>query len=782
LKRIAWEASVQTRTVLVCLLCSLVGCGSGAAEQADEVEPSGGAGLDAPGLLADGSVPKADGSGPKTDGPRPGADAASRDAQADARSPVGVPLVDVGYDAYRHFDRLPYLKFGVRAFMRSTYDRSGGNEGADASHFLRQEAPDRNVTLDVAGPGVFTFFRANHWHGSPWQFTVDGALHTVSESSTATPNSPAANAVFLPAGLVPEPLGYTWATTKGADLMWRPIPFAQGLELAYGRTHYGTGYYIYQSYEDGGANLSQKPTWDPAAPPPDDVLTLLASAGEDIGPTGSGVETVEGSLDVPATDAVTVATLTGGPKVVRVLRLTVPENVAIAAGKTRLRITWDDRKSSSIDAPLALFFGAGTLYNRSSRDFLVKGLLVNVARTVGEVALSIYHPMPFRSSARIELLGAPQAIASVGYHIRTVPYTEPLNWVGYLHATYKDHGTPVRGKDLVLLDTTQTEGGGDFCGSFVGTSFIFSDKADLGTLEGDPRFFFDDAAGPQGYGTGTEEWGGGGDYWGGQNMTLPFVGHPVGASNAGGAADPEDLVESAYRYLVADAMPFGRNARIQLEHGGGNDSTEHYQSVTYWYGYPGACLVPTDHLHVGDAADETAHRYASPTASAVETLTSRYEWGTDDPSFAPITDTGRHMTGTSDFTVTLDPANVGALVRRRLDYAFPDQKAEVLVADDADGATFEHAATWYTAGSNRCIYSNPSGETDAATQTVETSSRRFRDDEILLPRRLTEGRKAVRVRIVYAPLAQAIYPGAAPVAGAWSEYRYDVYSYVLPPL
>ena len=84
----------------------------------------------------------------------------------------------------------------------------------------------------------------------------------------------------------------------------------------------------------------------------------------------------------------------------------------------------------------------------------------------------------------------------------------------------------------MLLDTRQTEGGGDWSGSFVGTSFIFSHDAVLNTLEGDPRFFFDDSQTPQAYGTGTEEWGGGGDYWGGQNMTLPFAGHPAGARRA----------------------------------------------------------------------------------------------------------------------------------------------------------------------------------------------------------------------------------------------------------
>ncbi len=214
------------------------------------------------------------------------------------------------------------------------------------------------------------------------------------------------------------------------------------------------------------------------------------------------------------------------------------------------------------------------------------------------------------------------------WELATEPFTGPPAQVGYFHATYRDHGVPVPGHDLVLLDTTQAEGGGDWCGHFAGTSFTFSDAAVLTTLEGDPRFFFDDSRTPQGQGTGTEEWGGGGDYWnGGQIETLPFAGHPVGAPSLQQAQGPEDLVESAYRFLVADVMPFGRNARIQLEHGGIDDSTEHYRTVTYWYGLPGACLVPTDTIHVGDPADEAAHGYVSPDASAVESLTSAVRAG-----------------------------------------------------------------------------------------------------------------------------------------------------------
>src|SRR5437764_9096421 len=121
---------------------------------------------------------------------------------------------------------------------------------------------------------------------------------------------------------------------------------------------------------------------------------------------------------------------------------------------------------------------------------------------------------------------------------------------------------------MVLLRTHTAARGGDSSGHLVGTSFIFPHAATLSTREGDPRFFFDDSLTPQAQGTGTEEWGGGGDYWGGRTMTLPFAGHPVGAASAKAARCAEDKIESAYRFLLADLMPFGKNARICLEHGG----------------------------------------------------------------------------------------------------------------------------------------------------------------------------------------------------------------------
>src|SRR5439155_2266314 len=124
-----------------------------------------------------------------------------------AAEPPGIP---VGPDAYRMWEKWPYQRIGARAYMRSTYDRRGGNEGADASHFLYQLADDFNVALDVAWPGVLYFVRCNHWHGSPWHYEVDGVVHLVQDTSTADPNHTADGSVFLPVKLFSYPLHWTW--------------------------------------------------------------------------------------------------------------------------------------------------------------------------------------------------------------------------------------------------------------------------------------------------------------------------------------------------------------------------------------------------------------------------------------------------------------------------------------------------------------------------------------------------------------------------------------------
>jgi hypothetical protein len=711
-------------------------------------------------------------------------------------SAVEPPRIPVGLDAYRQWDRWPYQRIGARAYMRSTYDRRGGNEGADASHFLYQVRDDFNVTLDVAGPGVLYFARYNHWHGSPWHYEVDGADHLLRETGTADPvnaRKTLTHTTFIPEALFPNPLTWTWSTTRGADLMWVPIPFERSFRMAYSRTRYGTGYYIYHLY-DRSAPLSQSiRSWDGQTPPAKDVPDLIQRAGTDIAPRPGtpdgdavGVKELAGELNLPAEQAVLLHPLTAAPGMVRAMEFTVPKEEAVAFGRARLRVTWDDRREPSIEAPVALFFGAGTLYNRDNREYLVKGFPMFIRYDAARVHLACFFPMPFFRSARFELIGGTHAVSSVQWRLRHQPLTVPSSHVAYFHATYRDHPEPKPGHDLALLDTREIENGALWSGHFAGMSWIFSHRGVLNTLEGDPRFFFDDSQTPQAYGTGTEEWGGGGDYWGGLNMTLPFAGHPCGAPSPKDAKSGEDLIESAYRFLLADLMPFGHRAVIRLEHGGENQSPEHYETLAYWYGAPLATLVQTDEVKTGDAVSEQSHRYASPQASEPYEITSRYEWGVDTLRGSEIypahTDTGRKTRGASEFSLRLRPHNWGVLLRRKLDYAFPNQRAEVFVADESHGQAgdFKPAGVWYLAGANTCVYSNPDGELGATQHVVQTSNRRFRDDEFILPRDLTRDRTQIRVRVRFTPVEIPLFPGHALPELAWSELRYTAYCWVLP--
>ena len=175
--------------------------------------------------------------------------------------------IPVGLDAYRAWDEWDQQRIGMRAYMRSTYDRRGGNEGADASHFLYQLSDDFNVTLDLEGSGILLFSRYNHWHGSPWHYVVDGKDHLLQETSTADPLHPAPNSIFLPSAPFPSPLNETWATTNGADLLWSPIPFQHSFQMAYTRTHYGTGYYIYDQFVPGTPLSHPIQSWNESTVP-----------------------------------------------------------------------------------------------------------------------------------------------------------------------------------------------------------------------------------------------------------------------------------------------------------------------------------------------------------------------------------------------------------------------------------------------------------------------------------------------------------------------------------
>jgi hypothetical protein len=712
------------------------------------------------------------------------------------------PRIPIGIDAITQWSHWPYLRIGVRAYMRSTFDRAGGNENADAAHFIRQIDDTHNVALDELGPGILWFARYNHWHGSPWEYLVDGKPTIVTETSTRDPVHPNRNSIFEPKQLFPAGLNYTWAVTKGADLSWTPIAFEHSLRIAYGHAHYGTGYFIFWKTLPQMDWLSRPLTsWNNDSAASAAAIDLVARSGTDIAPRGASSRDEEGTVSLHDGEQRTIFTRDGAARMVRRIAFTVPREFADNFAQSRLRIFWDARSEPSVDAPIGLFFGAGSLLRDPEQKYTVKSLPMTIRFDTGKYLFATYFPMPFHQSIRIELAApAGRTINGLHWEVRTEPYTDPPNWVGLFHATYRDFPQPERGRDLELLDTRRVEGGGDWCGHIVGTTYTFTRNGNLNTLEGDPRFYLDDSLSPQGQGTGSEEWGGGGDYWGGERMTLPFAGHPVGRP-VGKMKLPIDKIHSAYRFLLTDLIPFGRNARFTLEHGGTNDTSEHYETVTYWYGLQQPALIRTDELDVGNADSEKRHQYVSPGAGAPEILSSRHEVGVDHiparkgeaptevvPEFS---DDGRRTTTHSDFELAIRPDAQGVMLRRRLDLRYPNQKAIVYVTDTkSEKPDWQEAGTWYTAGGNTVVFAEPRTVPEAKrtqhlelmppVHIVQTSNRRWRDDEFLLPPRLTRGRDKIRVRCQFVPVREPLFPGHPLQEEAWTEYRYWAYCFVVP--
>ncbi|RLC46109.1 MAG: hypothetical protein DRI23_12750 [Candidatus Cloacimonadota bacterium] len=714
--------------------------------------------------------------------------------------------IPIGYDAYTMWDKWAQLRVGLRAIMRSTRDRSGGNELVCGNHFLYQENPEFSVVADIEGPGIMYFWRTNFWHGSPWHYEIDGKDNLVEE--TATSQRMEAHTYrwdkdipphkFIPEKQFPEPLALTWTKNHGADLNWVPVPFEKSFRMAYSKTNYGTGYGIFHKFLPE-IELSQPlKSFDWNAEPKQEVIDLFNSAGADIAP--SNIPELTGEVDLLPNYPTEIANIANTKGQIRAIKFSVDKQDAVNLGSSWLKITWDDRKIASIDCPVAMFFGAANLYNRDDREFLVKSIPVSIKFTEINCELSCYFPMPFSSSVKIELISrSSQPIKNVKYSIR-YEESDVIDSSAYFHATYADFLQPEKGKDLVFLDTKYVEGGGDWTGHFVGTTFIFTKQNYLRTLEGIQRFFFDDAEHPHGYGTGSEEWGGGGDYWGGHNTTLPLAGHPCGHNKppkilnhkkkeTENYQNPLDLVHSAYRFLLADLMPFGKNARIQFEHGAENETNEHYESVTYWYGTPTASLILTDELDIGNEVSEKEHLYSVKSASNVSEVESRYEWGVDhldgDEIYPSHTELERHHTGESQFTLQINSENIGVMLRRKFDYLYPNQRAEVFVKKETKWIS---QGFWYSPGSNTCVLAQPKtnkwqaeAEEEPPVNEERTVNRRFYESEFYIGKSFTKGLNKIEIKIVFAPKEKELWKGHPfPEKSAWSEIRYSAYSYIEP--
>src|SRR5690606_19644226 len=98
------------------------------------------------------------------------------------------------------------------------------------------------------------------------------------------------------------------------------------------------------------------------------------------------------------------------------------------------------------------------------------------------------------------------------------------------------------------------------------------------------------------------------------------------------------------------------------------------------------------------------------------------------PLYPEIIKKGRYTRGISEFTVNLNPDNVGVLLRRILDYSFPNQTAEVFITEVnqnsvSEDVVWEKAGTWYLAGATTHLFSWPRFGEDGERASGELAKR-----------------------------------------------------------
>ncbi len=636
------------------------------------------------------------------------------------------PPLYVGLEAFRHWDKLSYLEIGDRVWGQSTADPAGSN--ADNSHVMRVLTDGEHVLFDQVGPGVMTWMRMQQNYGGPWKLYLDGTYISAVDPTDLGQITP----TTFPARAFPYPLSLNIPQTQGSSIIAASIPFSQSMSWASVNPN-GNFYSIYRKLPYG----TPLTTWT-GSEPITDVVQLLRRAGSDIAPTG--IYSQSGIVNLPPGETA-IADLSGGPYQMRAIKFRVPYKDKAGFGNSRLRIYWDGETSPSVDAPIKFMAGDGAGVYQPAGRALVQGWAAGAGGDGSSyMDFNIYWPMPFTSTARIAVFSTSKLdINNVNWSVRYEPFNDPPGWWGKFHTTYTAWPNPPAGQDMTFLDATGS-------GRIVGTVINFNVPG--GTLEGDPHFFIDDNNTPQIEVTGTEEWGTGGNYWNGGNQTsLPMGGLPSSVNNPPG----EDIDGAAlYRYLVADTVPFNRHVVVRWEHGIDDYGTDPYRAAVFWYGNPAQTAILSDDLLIGDEASRTLHNYRSPTGNSYQ-LTAAYEYPVHNPLSA---DTGISMTTVSSFTMALNPRNVGAFLRRKFDYGEPNQRANFFI----DG---QPAGTWYTGG-----YFNGAD--------IDGRLRRWRDEEFPLPASLTEGKSSVTVRVEFVFTSD-------PPNTAWTEFRYQMYSFVMPP-
>ena len=256
----------------------------------------------------------------------------------------------------------------------------------------------------------------------------------------------------------------------------------------------------------------------------------------------------------------------------------------------RLRVYYDGAKSPSVDVPLGDFFAVG-----HGREKDVNSLMVR--NTSQGRAKNSYWQMPYLKHVTMTLSNEGARPAALTYwQVDYRKYRSLPKDILYFHALYRQELPAIAGRNYTLLDTKGR-------GKYVGTLLNVITNEDAWFGEGDDWFYVDGEKEASLAGTGTEDFFS--DAWGLQDQQGLYTG-----TTASGGFSMGDRA-SAYRWQIADPIPFEKSLHAEIEHEGWTnkpDGSVHssfeerpddFSSVAFWYQTPFRTDLPD--LPVGRA-------------------------------------------------------------------------------------------------------------------------------------------------------------------------------------
>jgi hypothetical protein len=274
-----------------------------------------------------------------------------------------------------------------------------------------------------------------------------------------------------------------------------------------------------------------------------------------------------------------------GPGVITHFWNTIAAFDPFAGRSVVLRVFYDGQEKPSVQVPLGDFFGVG---HGAQKSFTSAPMSVSA----NGLSRSCYWHLPFRKHVKVTVSNESPTypVASFYYYLDWQKRDSLPDDTMYFHAQYRQ-SMPAAPGHYTILDT---EGQGHY----VGTVYS-AQQVELGWFgEGDDFIYIDGSKTPQLRGTGTEDYFN--DAWGFREFATPFHGVTLYEG-----IYPGDRV-TAYRWHIADPIPFQKSLRVTIEHRGSvfdetaeggvvslarsSERPDWISSVAFWYQFPAVTI------------------------------------------------------------------------------------------------------------------------------------------------------------------------------------------------